>query len=169
MNCSAYIFVMVKLPEPVQPEVTPLNTQVPLTALLLTCPWSVRVLPLGLPDCTVICSAPVTLPLKFPASANPPVAVCPEAKHGDDVVKLKLVTLSELPLDCVNVVPKAKTGEELPELISEAVQLPLTLPPLLEEFPPPQPPRIRTAPKSAFIPGCFIGTPLRAISALNWP
>ena len=46
----AYIFVMVKLPEPVHPEVTPLNTQVPLMVALFTEPCKVSVLPLGLPD-----------------------------------------------------------------------------------------------------------------------
>ena len=47
-----YIFVMMKLPEPVQP-VPPVKVQVPPMVFPLAVPDRVRVLPLGDPDVTL--------------------------------------------------------------------------------------------------------------------
>jgi hypothetical protein len=82
----------------VHPEVTPVRVQVPVTALFFTVPCNVRVLPLGVPDWMVIPNPPVTFPLKFPLRVKDPVSVSPEAKHGDELVKLKLVTVTSVPL-----------------------------------------------------------------------
>jgi hypothetical protein len=45
---------MRKVPDPVQPDVTPLKDHAPATALFFAVPCRVRVFPLGVPDCTVI-------------------------------------------------------------------------------------------------------------------
>jgi hypothetical protein len=71
---SIYIFVIVKVPEPLQLEV-PVNVQLPEMVLPFTLPVRVRRLPEGVPDCTVIPNLPVTFPLKFPANVNDPVSV----------------------------------------------------------------------------------------------
>jgi hypothetical protein len=73
----------------------------------------------------------VVTPLVVPLAVNVPDAVVPRAKHGDEVPKLKLVTLTELLLLCVSVTVKLKAVEPL--LVSVAVQLPFTT---LFEFPP---------------------------------
>jgi hypothetical protein len=71
---SIYIFVIVKVPEPLQVEV-PVNVQLPLIVFPLTLPERVRMLPEGVPDVTDMPNLPVTLPLKFPANVNDPVSV----------------------------------------------------------------------------------------------
>jgi hypothetical protein len=48
-----YIFVAVKLPEPVHPELIPSSVHVPVMVLFVTVPCKVNVSPLGLPDLTV--------------------------------------------------------------------------------------------------------------------
>jgi hypothetical protein len=83
----------------------------------------------------VIPNPPVTFPLKFPLRVKDPVSVSPEAKHGDELVKLKLVTVTSVPLLCVSEVVNLKAGE-LSVLVSDAVQFPLMLPEF--ELPPPQ-------------------------------
>ena len=50
---SCYIFVAVKLPEPVHPELIPTSVHVPVMVLFVTVPCRVKVSPLGLPDWTV--------------------------------------------------------------------------------------------------------------------
>jgi hypothetical protein len=72
--------------------------------------------------------------------------VSPEAKHGDDVVKLKLATVTSVPLLGVSDVVKPNAGE-LSVLVSVAVQLPLMLPEL--ELPPPH--ALRTKPTAIII------------------
>ena len=64
--------VIVKLPEPVHPDVTPVNVQVPAIVLLVTVPFMVSTFPLGDADCTVSSNAPVVTPLVLPVSVNPP-------------------------------------------------------------------------------------------------
>ena len=86
-------------------------------------PVRLSVLSLGDPDCTVNWNFPVTLPLKFPLSINDPVSESPDTKHGDDVEKLKFVTLNDRsPLTLSDVV-KLKAV-----FVSAAVQLPLMCP-----------------------------------------
>jgi hypothetical protein len=46
----AYIFVIVKFPDPVHPDVTPVRVHVPEIVLFFTVPWRVSTLPLGVPD-----------------------------------------------------------------------------------------------------------------------
>ena len=112
---------MVKLPVPLHPAVTPVRVHEPETALFLSVPCSVRVLPLGFPDCRFIPNEPVTLPLKFPLTENDPVSLAPEIKHGDSELKLRLATVTSAPLLCVRDVVKVKAGELL-VLFNVAVQ-----------------------------------------------
>jgi hypothetical protein len=46
----AYIFIIVKFPDPAHPDVTPTRVQVPAIVLSLTVPCTVNTLPLGVPD-----------------------------------------------------------------------------------------------------------------------
>ena len=55
-------------------------------------------MPLGVPDVTVNWKAPVILPLKFPLKTNEPVCDPPEVKQGVDVVKLRFVPVTVVPL-----------------------------------------------------------------------
>ena len=86
LGTQSYIRVIVKCPLPVQPEL-PASVQFPVIEFPETVPLIVRVLPLGDPDCTFMPNAPDTLPLKFPLSANEPVAVSPDTKHGEVLEK----------------------------------------------------------------------------------
>src|SRR5579862_2182237 len=150
---------MVKLPEPVQP-LLPVSVHVPVMVLpFATVPLSFKVLPDGDPDCTVMPKLPFTLPLKFPPRVKEPLSVSPEPKHGELVVKLKLLTLTEPSLFTANDVPKAKLVV-LPLPISVAFQFPLTLVGLaLFE---PQPTRTRPTNSKATMPNCFMrDTPSR--------
>jgi hypothetical protein len=76
-----YTLVMVKVPEPVQP-VLPVRFHVPVIVFPLTAPDRVKVLPVGVDDCTVMPNLPFTLPLKFPPKMNDPLSVS-AAKHGE--------------------------------------------------------------------------------------
>src|ERR1700688_4119526 len=102
---------------------------------------------------------PDVTPFRFPLKVNPPVAVEPEAKHGLEVVKFRLVTLTLLPLLWVNVVVKLNTGDP-PELEfrSAAVQFPLMMLPLELD---PHPARISAIPSTKIVPSVFISTPFR--------
>jgi hypothetical protein len=117
--------VMVKVPEPVHPEL-PVKVQLPVIVFPFTLPERTSVFPVGVPDCTVIPYLPVTFPLKSPAKVNAPVSVWPDAKHGELVVNWKLVIFSDPSLLTVIEVPKANTGE-LPPLTRLAFQFPLML------------------------------------------
>ena len=77
--------------------------------LPLTTPDRVRVLPPGAPDCTFIPNLPATLPLKFPVSANEPLSVSPETKHGEFVEKLKLLMVRVPLVASASEVLKANT------------------------------------------------------------
>lgn len=103
-----YILVAVKLPEPVQPELIPVSVQVPVMVLFFTLPCRFKVLPLGFPDLIMSWKVPMTLPSKFPPRTKAAVSVSSETKQGVWVVKLRFVTLTELPLICVKLVVKAK-------------------------------------------------------------
>lgn len=149
-----YILVAVKLPEPEQPELIPVSVQVPVMVLFFAVPCRLSVFPLGFPDLTISWKAPVTLPLKFPLRAKEADSVSSETKQGVWVVKLRLVTLTELPLICVKVVVKAKACE-LFELFKVAVQLPLMLLELLELLLP-HPPRTIVSPSRATIAPLYI-------------
>jgi hypothetical protein len=46
----AYIFVIVKFPDPEHPDVTPVKVHVPEIVLFFTVPWRVNTLLLGVPD-----------------------------------------------------------------------------------------------------------------------
>src|SRR5215469_16077509 len=149
-----YIFVMVKVPFPVQPPL-PVKVHVPETVLPFAVPLSASVLPDGSPDCKFMPKAPFTFPLKFPLSVNEPVSVSPETKQGEFVVNLKLVTLSEPSLFSFNEVPKAKTVE-LPPLISDAFQVPLILD--AWELFEPQPMSASPIKSTNTMPNCFVKT-----------
>ena len=94
----SYILFNVKFPDPVHPEVTPVNVHVPVIVLLFTEPFRTSVLPGGVPDVMVNWKLPVILPLKFPLRTKDPVCDPPEVKHGVDVVKLRFVPVTVLPL-----------------------------------------------------------------------
>src|ERR1700738_1517127 len=102
---------------------------------------------------------PEVTPFRFPLKVNPPVAVEPEAKHGLEVVKFRLVTLTLVPLLWVNVVVKLNIGDP-PELEfrSAAVQFPLMR--LLFEVVP-HPASTSAIPNTIIVPSVFISTPFR--------
>jgi hypothetical protein len=127
---------MVKVPEPVQPAPVPVSVQLPAIALLVNVPWRVSwFVPLvfPVPDWTVSWKVPVVTPPEVPVAVNAPVAVVPNAKHEDEVEKLRLVTFSPLPL-CASVTVKARAWVPSP-LVNVADQFPLIV--LLELLPQP--------------------------------
>ena len=144
---------MLKVPEPVQP-LLPVRVQVPVMVLpFAIVPLSFKVLPDGDPDFTVIPKLPLTWPLKFPPSVNEPLSVSPEPKHGELVVKLKLLTLTDPSLFTANDVPNAKLVVLLLP-ISVAFQFPLILVGLaLFE---PHPTRAKPAISKAKTANCFM-------------
>lgn len=103
---------------------------------------------------------PEVTPFRFPLKVKPPVAVVPETKQGDDVVKLRLVMVTSLPLLWVNVAVKLNIGDpsEL-EFKSAAVQFPLMML-LLLEFDP-HPASTSAIPSTKIVPSVFISTPFR--------
>ena len=132
----------------------------PVIVFPLTAPVKVRVLPIGVDDCTVIPNLPPTLPLKFPPKVNDPLSVS-ESKHGELVVKLKFVIVTVPSLFSVIDVPNAKTGV-FPPLIRLAFQFPLMvleLELLLE----PQPISTRPTATTTATANCFIRNPLGLI------
>jgi hypothetical protein len=99
---------IVKFPFPLHP-VKPVSIQVPEMVLPFTVPWSVSTLLVAPGNIVVmvISKVPVTLPLKLPIKPKVAVSVVwSEAKHDPADVKVKLVTLTELPLPWVKVVEK---------------------------------------------------------------
>ena len=101
-------------------------------------------------------NAPMAFALKFPLGAKDPVSVSPETKQGDEVVKVKFVTVTLVPLPCIKVVDREKAGE-LSLLVKVACQLPLIF--LGDEFPPPHPPRNKLTALRTMIPSGFILAP----------
>lgn len=154
--CSIYILVMVKLPDPVQPEL-PVRVHVPVIVFPVTAPVRAKVLPVGVEDCTIIPNLPLTLPLKFPLNVNDPLSLS-DAKHGELLVKLKFVMFNDPSLLTVIDVPNANTGE-FPPLVRLAFHVPLTvleLELLLE----PQPISTRPTTTTTATANCFIRKPL---------
>ena len=145
--------VMVKVPDPLHPAPVPTSVQLPVMELLLSVPSSVSVLdPLvfPLPDAMVSWKVPVATPPEVPVAVNAPVAVVPRAKHEEEVVKLRLVTVSALPF-CARVAVKARAWVPS-ELVNVAVQLPLIEPLEL----PPQPDHAITIKSIIAMPKRFI-------------
>jgi hypothetical protein len=102
---------ILKVPFPLHPD-RPVALQVPEIELPFTVPVRVRTLfvPPGNVVVMVIPNTPITLPLEFPLRLNEPVSEYwfaeYDSKQGPGNVKLKLVTVSALPLPWVNVVEK---------------------------------------------------------------
>jgi len=94
----SYIRVNVKSPAPVQPGVNPAKVQPPMIALLLTVPWRVSVLLLGVAEVIVNWNEPVILPLKFPLKTNDPVCDAAEVKHPVETVNVRFVPVKVVPL-----------------------------------------------------------------------
>jgi len=149
-----YIFVMVKLPDPVQPPL-PVNDHVPEMVLPFAVPESVSVLPEGEPESTLKPKLPFTWPFKFPLNVNEPLSVSPETKQAESVVKLKLEIDNEWSPFTVSDVPKVNAGDPPPLLISVAFQVPLMLDEFEFEFEP-QPISVTPAISSAARAKCFI-------------
>jgi hypothetical protein len=135
---SAHPFVIVKFPEPVHPDVTPVKVHVPVIVLLVSVPARVSTLPLGVPDCTVNSNPPVTVPLVLPVSVKPPVSEATELKHGLAVLNERLLPVMVVPLLWFNVVVNENVGPAF-GLVRVALQFPLTL----FELPPPHATNIR--------------------------
>ena len=96
-------WVAVKVPPPLHPP--PDRVQLPEMVLPITFPLKLRTL-LVVPV-MVSPNEPCTLPLKLPLRVNEPISVVvSEAKQGAVDVKVKVVTLSPLPLPWVKVVEK---------------------------------------------------------------
>jgi hypothetical protein len=123
---------MVKVPDPVQPSPFPFNVQFPEIELLVSVPANTSVfdpLEFDAGDWIVIPKVPVVTPPVLPARVKVPVAVDPVSKHDCEVVKLRLVTLTMLPLWVSDTV---KLRSCVP--VRVAVQFPLMV--LLLELPP---------------------------------
>jgi hypothetical protein len=147
-----HIFVIVKVPVPVHP---PLRTHVPAMVLLVTVPVRVNALPAGVPDTIVNWKAPVTLPLRFPLSTNDPVCVPPEVKQPVVVVKLRFVPVTTVLFPCASDVVNMKAGV-VSAFVNVAVQLPVTVPVLLELPLPPHAASTTPSARTIAIPNCFI-------------
>jgi hypothetical protein len=147
-----YIFVIVKVPDPVQSAV-PVKVHVPVIVLLFTVPCRTSVLPLGVPEVIVNWKLPVIFPLKFPLRTNDPVCVPPEVKQEFDV-KLRFVPVTTVPLFCARDVVNEKVGVP----VSVAVQFPATVFALFE-LPPPHAASTRPSARTIAIPNCFITAP----------
>jgi hypothetical protein len=146
---------MVKVPEPVQPAPVPVRLQLPRIELLVSVPTSVSSLdPFVFPDPDeiVISKLPVVTPPELPVTVKAPVAVVPNAKHEDEVVKLRLETVSA-PAFCASVIVKARAGDPS-GLVRVAVQFPLMV--LLEL--PPQPDQVSAMKNMIAMLKCFIGS-----------
>jgi len=92
--------------------------------------------------------------LKFPLNTNDPVSVPPDEKQDVEVVKLRFVTVTAVPLLWLSEVVKANAGAPS-GLVSVAVQLPLMVFGLLE-LPPPHAVSVRPSMRSTAIPNCFM-------------
>jgi hypothetical protein len=120
-----YIFVIVKLPVPLQP--VPLSVQVPVMVLPFAVPFMVRVAPDGVADCTLKPKLPFTLPLKLPLRVNDPVSELTVCKHGELELNLKLLMASEPSPFTMSEVPNVKMVV-LAVSMSVAFHVPLMLP-----------------------------------------
>lgn len=148
-----------KSPLPVQAELVPTSTQVPVMVPLFTVPVKFRAALLPFPDVALNRNLPDTFPLKSPLSTNEPVSLaCVMEQLGSFVVKVKLVTVSDpLLVFSDKDVVKANTGL-LFESVIAAVQFPLTLPDLLPEPQPASaiPAATKAATANFFIKRCLL-------------
>jgi hypothetical protein len=99
--------------------------------------------------------------LKFPLRTNDPVCDPPDVKQGVEVVKLRFVPVTTVPLFCIRDVVNARLGEPS-VFVSVAVQLPVTVAELLE-LPPPHAIMVKTSARTIAIPNCFITTPYKVL------
>ncbi len=131
MEDLSYIFVMVKFPEPVQPDCRPVRFQVPEMVLeFITVPFSVNTFvgARGAEGVDVMTNwnPPDTTPFVVPLSVRAPEAVPPFAKQGEEVLKFTLLTLTVPLLFCDRVVVKPAAAVPF-ALVRLAVQFPLML------------------------------------------
>jgi len=99
--------------------------------------------------------------LKFPLSANEPVSVSSDTKHGEFVEKVKVLTLSVPSLFTTSAVPKLNTAV-LPVSVSVAFQLPLILAGLFELYEP-HPISVKPTASNTAMPNFFMGGSSRKI------
>jgi len=152
--CPIYIFVIVKVPEPEQP--VPFIVHMPEIVFPVAMPVRVIVLPTGVPEFTTNPKVPFTLPLKLPLNLNDPVAVSPETKHGELLVKVKFEMLSDPSPFTTSDVPKLK-AVTLFESMSVAFQVPLILAGV--ELFEPQPTKISPTARNTATANCFMNIP----------
>jgi hypothetical protein len=128
-SCGAIrnqLLVIVKFPDPLHPDVTPVNVHDPVIVLLLSVPVMVSTLPLGLEDCTVNSKLPAVTPLVLPLNIKPPVSDEMDTKQGVAVVKVRLVPVIVVPLLSFKLVVNENAA--VPSvLVRAALQFPLTL------------------------------------------
>jgi hypothetical protein len=120
----------VKFPDPLHPDVTPVNIHDPVMVLLLRIPVMVRTLPLGFEDCTVNSKLPVVTPLVLPLNVRPPVSDEMDTKQGVAVLKVKLVPVIVVPLLSFKVVVNENAA-----VPSASVRVALQFPLMLFELP----------------------------------
>jgi hypothetical protein len=148
---STQLLVIVKFPDPVHPDVTPVNVHVPVTVLFVRVPVRVSTLPLGVADCTVNSKPPVFTPLVLPVSVKPPVSDEVEAKHGVAVLNMRSVPVTVVLLLCCSEVVKEKAG-----VPSGFVRVALQFPLMLFDPPLPHAPEINDTEQSRAIANCLI-------------
>jgi hypothetical protein len=146
----------VKVPEPEQP--VPFIVHVPEMVFPVAVPVRVMVLPAGVPEFTTNPKVPFTLPLKFPLNLNDPLAVSPETKHGELLVKVKFEMLSDPSPFTTSDVPKLKAVMLLLVSVSVAFHVPLRLAGV--ELFEPQPTRINPTARNTATANCFMNISL---------
>jgi len=133
----------------------PFIVQVPEMVFPVAVPVRVIVLPAGVPEFTTNPKVPFTLPLKLLLNLNDPVAVSPETKHGELLVKVKFEMLSDPSPFTTSDVPKLKAV--LFESMSVAFQVPLILAGV--ELFEPQPSKISPTASNTATANCFMNIP----------
>jgi hypothetical protein len=151
---------MVKFPDPLQPDVTPVNVHVPVIVLFVRVPVMMSTFPLGVADWTVSSKPPVVTPLVLPISVKPPVSELTELKHGFAVLNLRLVPVRVVPLFWFKVVVNEKAGLPL-GFVRVALQFPL----MLFELPLPQAANTRNRDETRMNPTRFMT--LRLLQRIN--
>ena len=135
----------------------PFIVHVPEMVFPVAVPVRVIELPAGVPEFTTNPKVPLTLPLKFPLNLNDPLAVSPETKHGELLVKVKFEMLSDPSPFTTSDVPKLNAVTLL-ESMSVAFQVPLRLAGL--ELFEPQPTRINPTARNTATANCFMNISL---------
>jgi hypothetical protein len=129
---------MVKVPEPLHPDVTPVNIHDPVMVLFARVPVIVSTLPLGVPDCTVNSKFPLVTPLVLPVSVKPPVSDETDVKQDVAVLNVRLLPVMVVLLLWCKEMVNENAGVPL-ESLSVALQVPL----MLFELPLPHEAKIR--------------------------